>query len=208
MRTRRLLQPSAPTRLVARDEVPLDSVLVGPEERGGRQNLWAVGYDDMRQANHARDEITKLGWDKHYLILEDVAVVARHPDGLFTLERERFPAASNILGCTMVGFLAGLVLGTPFIGATVGAMVGGAGTASSAAVGIDDDFVEEVKSLMKPGTSALFVLDSEGEMDVILHSIRGLGGTVLKTNVDLERARLIQSALAAAPDQPSRPGGE
>jgi len=61
----------------------------------------------MEQANHARDEITKLGWDKHYLILEDVAVVARHPDGLFTLERERFPAASNILGCTKAGFLAG-----------------------------------------------------------------------------------------------------
>jgi uncharacterized membrane protein len=32
-------------------------------------------------------------------------------------------------------------------------------------------------------------------MDVILHAIRGLGGTVLKTNVDLERARLIQSTL-------------
>jgi hypothetical protein len=33
-------------------------------------------------------------------------------------------------------------------------------------------------------------------MDVIQHSIRGLGGTVLKTNVDLERAQLIQSTLA------------
>jgi hypothetical protein len=32
--------------------------------------------------------------------------------------------------------------------------------------------------------------------------IRGLGGTVLKTNVDLERAKLIQSTLAAAlPDE-------
>jgi len=30
---------------------------------------------------------------------------------------------------------------------------------------------------MKPGTSALFVLDSEGSMEVILHGIRGLGGT-------------------------------
>jgi len=35
-------------------------------------------------------------------------------------------------------------------------------------------------------------------MDVILYRIRGLGGTVLKTNVDLERARLIQSTLAAS----------
>jgi len=171
-------------------------------------HLWAIGYDDMGRANQVRDEITKLGWCEHYLTLEDVAVVVRHPDGSFTLEREPFPTASNILGCTAVGFLAGLVLGAPLIGATVGAMVGGAGSAASAAVGIRDDFVEEVKSLMKPGTSALFVLDCEGEMDVILHAIRGLGGTVLKTNVDLERAQLIQSTLAAASDQPSRPAGE
>jgi len=51
---------------------------------------------------------------------------------------------------------------------------------------------------MKPGKSALLVLDNEGDMEVILHKIRGLGGTVLKTNVDLERAKLIQSTLAAA----------
>jgi uncharacterized membrane protein len=56
-----------------------------------------------------------------------------------------------------------------------------------------------VEALMKPGTSALFVLDQEGEMAAILEGIRGLGGTVVKTNVDLERARLIQSTLAAAP---------
>jgi len=44
-------------------------------------------------------------------------------------------------------------------------------------------------------------------MDVILHAIRGLGGTVLKTNVDLDRAQLIQSTLAATPDQRQRPSG-
>ena len=51
---------------------------------------------------------------------------------------------------------------------------------------------------MQPGTSALFVLDEVGEMDNILQAIQGLGGTVLKTNVDLDRARLVQSALASA----------
>ena len=168
-------------------------------------NLWAIGYDDMGRANQVRDEIISLGWHKHYLILDDVAVVVRHPDGSFTLNREAFPAASNVLGCSVVGFLAGLVLGASLSGATIGAMVGGAGTAISASVVIGDDFVREVKELMKPGTSAIFVLDDEGDMDVILHRIRGLGGTVLKTNVDLERARLIQSTLAAPSAQTSKP---
>ncbi len=171
-------------------------------------NLWAVGYDDMGRANQVRDEIISLGWDKHYLILDDVAVVVRHPDGSFTLDRKAFPAASNVLGCSVVGFLAGLVLGAPLVGATIGAMVGGAGTAVSASVGIGDDFVSEVKGLMKPGTSAIFVLDDEGDMDVLLHAIRGLGGTVLKTNVDLERAQLIQSTLAAPSAQTSKSDGK
>lgn len=169
-------------------------------------HLWALGYDDMGRADQVREEIVRLGWDKHYLLLTDVAVVVRHPDGSFMFDRKPFPAAANILGCTAVGFIAGLVLGVPLTGATIGAMVGGAGTAVvSASAGIGDDFVREVQGLMKPGTSALFVLDSEGEMDMILHGIRGLGGTVLKTNVDVERARLIQSTLAEQSAPTSKP---
>ena len=132
---------------------------------------------------------------------------AQGDDGILvivTLDRERFPAVSNVLGGSAVGFLAGLVLGVPLAGAAVGAMLGGAGSAIGlAATGIDGDFISEVQGLMKPGTSAVFVLDCAGNMDVILHGIRGLGGTVLKTNVDVERARLIQSTLAAAPSASS-----
>ena len=168
-------------------------------------NLWAIGYDDMGQANQIRDEIISLGWDKHYLLLNDVAVVVRHPDGSFTLNREKFPAAANILGCSVVGFLAGLVVGVPITGATIGAMVGGTGSvAVLASAGIGEDFIKDVERLMKPGTSALFVLDDEGDMDVILHKIRGLGGTVLKTNVDVEHAKLIQSTLAAPSAQTNK----
>ena len=164
------------------------------------EHLWAVGFDDMGRANQVRDEIVRLGWVDNKLILQDVAVVVRHLDGSFTLDRERFPTGYNIVGASAVGFLAGLVIGVPIVGAAIGAMVGGAGTAMSVmSTGIADDFVKEVQRLMKPGTSALFVLDRAGDMDVILHGIRGLGGTVLKTNVDVERARLIQSTLAAAP---------
>ena len=44
-------------------------------------------------------------------------------------------------------------------------------------------------------------------MDAILRGIRGMGGTVLKTNVDLERAKLIQSTLAASAAT-TQPNGE
>src|SRR5438874_366158 len=117
----------------------------------GIGNLWAIGYDDVARADQVRNEITRLGWDTQgYLLLEDVAVVVRHPDGSFTFDRKRFPAAANILGCTAVGFLAGLVLAAPLAGAAVGAVLGSAGTAANAAgARISDDFVREVKVLME-----------------------------------------------------------
>jgi len=163
-------------------------------------HLWAVGYDDMERASHVRDEIVRLGWVENRLILTDLAVVVRHLDGSFTLDRERFPTGSNIVGASAVGFLAGLILGVPIVGAAIGAIVGGAGAAMNVlSAGIAEDFVKDIQRLMKPGTSAIFVLDSEGDMTAILHAIRGLGGTVLKTIVDVERARLIQATLAATP---------
>lgn len=162
-------------------------------------HLWAVGYDDVERADQVRDTITQLGWSAGKagkdLILLDIAVVVRHPDGTFTLEREPFPGVANILTYSAVGFLAGLMLAAPLTGATIGALVGGVGSATAAQVGIGEDFIREVETLMKPGSSALFVLDQEGNMEIILHTIRGLGGTVIKTNVDLQRARVIQSAL-------------
>jgi uncharacterized membrane protein len=166
--------------------------------KGG--HLWAIGYDDVERAEQVRAEITRLG-ESRCLILLNTAVAVRYPDGSVTLDGEPFVAAPNFSGHTFASFLAGLALGAPpLTGAVVGALVRGtSGVANE--VGIADDFVSEVEGLMKPGTSALFVLDQEGDMAAILQGIRGLGGTVLKTNVDLKRAKLIQSALDTASTQ-------
>jgi uncharacterized membrane protein len=163
--------------------------------KGG--HLWAVGYDDVERAEQVRAEIGRLG-ESRCLILLDTAVVVRYPDGCVTLDGEPFVAPAHLRGHTFGGFLAGLALGAPpLTGAAVDAWVGRSG-GTAAEVGIDDDFIRQVEALMKPGTSALFVLDREEDMAAILQRIRGLGGTVLKSNVDIERAKLIQSTLAAA----------
>ncbi len=165
-------------------------------------NLWAVGFDDPRRAAQVREEITRLGWEEHDLLLRDIAVAVRYPDGSFTLNGEPFAVATSIFRGTAASFLAGLALIVPpltseacdFLLANIGC--------AAAKVGISDDFVREVGALVKPATSILFVLDDGGNMNAILPAIRGLGGTVLKTNVDLERAMLIQSSLAASADSP------
>jgi uncharacterized membrane protein len=170
-------------------------------------HLWAVGYDDVDRAEQVRAEIVRLS-ERHCLILLDTAVVVRYPDGCVTLDGEPFVAAIRFSGHTFASFLAGLALGAPpLTGAAVGAWAGAAG-GPAAEVGIDQGFVCEVQALMKPGTSALFVLDQEVDMPAILQGIRGLGGTVLKTNVDLTRAKLIRATLAASAAGTHEPDGQ
>jgi uncharacterized membrane protein len=173
--------------------------------KGG--HLWAIGYQDMEGAEQLRAELAKLS-EMHCLILLDTAVAVRYFDGCVTLDGEPFVAATKFGGHTFASFLAGLVLGAPpLTAAAVGGLVRGTGGVA-AEVGISDDFVGEVEALIKPGTSALFVLDHVGDMDAILQAIRGLGGTVMKTNVDLEHARLIQSTLAAASSDTAEAAGQ
>ena len=160
-------------------------------------HLWAIGYDNIERAAEVRDEVNRLGAE-HCLILMDTAVVVRYADGTATLNGEPFYVATDVREGRYAGLLAGVALAAPLLtSAAVGAALKGS-TSITADVGITNDFICEIELLMKPGTSALFVLDQVGDMDQILQGIRGLGGTVLKTSVDLERAKLIQSTLAAS----------
>ncbi|HTU17534.1 MAG TPA: DUF1269 domain-containing protein [Gemmataceae bacterium] len=159
-------------------------------------HLWAVGFDDMKRADQVRAEVRWLG-EKHCLELLDSAVVVRYHDGSVTLNGESFVAPIHFSGHLFAGFLAGLMLAVPPLSAAaVGAVAQEAGDAVGE-TGIDMDFVNEVQALLKPGTSALFILDRVGNDTALLQGIRGFGGTVLKTNVDPERTRLIQATMSA-----------
>jgi uncharacterized membrane protein len=147
-------------------------------------HLWAIGYDDAVQAERTRAEITALAGARQSLFLLDPAILARTTDGSYTLNREPFP----------------LTLSAPIMtGAAIGALLGTSASTVANAVGIEEAFIREVERLMKPGVSALLVLDEQGDLDATLCAIRGLGGTVLKTNVDLKRAKLVQSTLSTEP---------
>ena len=175
-------------------------------------HLWAVGYDDIQGASRAREVISDLAWNTpdvaKYLVLEDVAVVERHADGSFTVNRTPLSAIANISGFTVAGLLAGAVVSAPLIGATIGTVISSVGMAIAAVTKrLSPDFIKEIEQRMKPESSALFVLDYQGDLEVILHAIRGLGGTVLKTNVSDELAKLVQSTLASNSTAPPEQGG-
>jgi uncharacterized membrane protein len=165
--------------------------------RVGDLNLWAIGYDDLGRAKEVRTEILRSE-SLYGLHVNEVIVVTRLHNGSFTLERDDLPSVTTgVLSFGVLGFLIGLVVIQPLAGAALGATLGGVAVGTARQFGIDDTFLNEVKELMKPGTSALFMLSKTDNPEAVLRDIRGLGGTVLKTNVNIELAKQVQEALSA-----------
>jgi uncharacterized membrane protein len=165
-------------------------------------HLWAIECDDQESAERLRNEITALADPVQNLLLLDLAILVRNTDGSYTLDRQPFPACGNILDRGPLAFLVGIALAVPLLSnEAVGALLGLAGTNISSAVGIDDKFIKEVGAMMRPGASAVLVLDSVGDLEAVLRALKGMGGKILKTNVDVERVKLLQATLSAHSDK-------
>jgi uncharacterized membrane protein len=158
-------------------------------------HLWAIGYDDMERAEQVRQTTLKLG-ETGCLSVLDTAVVIRYPDGSVTLDGKPYVGTTKTGSHTGTSIFGGVALAAdPLCAQAVRALLDcvGAGPCEDE---IDKGFVLDVQSMIKPGTSVLFVLDHVCDKDAMLQGIRGLGGMVLKTNVDSMLARQTQYSLA------------
>jgi uncharacterized membrane protein len=73
----------------------------------------------------------------------------------------------------------------------------GALTGSMADVGIDDDFIRQVRDKVTPGTSALFALTSGATApDKIVDELRQYDFEIISTNLPEEQERQLREAFA------------
>ena len=80
------------------------------------------------------------------------------------------------------GFLFGILFFVPLFGAAVGAGIG-ALSGSLGHVGIDDEFIDQVKGAVTEGTSALFLMSSGGVADRIQQRFIGTNPELIATNL-------------------------
>ena len=76
------------------------------------------------------------------------------------------------------------------IGAGMGALMGKLGKTS-----IDKQFQEQVRDMVKPGTSALFLMLEKVTPDKAVEAMSKYGGTVLKTSLSKDDEKELQDAL-------------
>jgi uncharacterized membrane protein len=102
-----------------------------------------------------------------------------------------------MMAATGVGALLGLLLGTfllPLGGLLLGAG-GGALVGKFMDLGVDGKFVKDVSESIQPGASALFVLVSEANPDVVRAILAEHHGKVLHTTLSEEAEERLKKAL-------------
>ena len=157
-------------------------------------DLIAIGYDDETTADDAVATVHKLEGD---LIVEAdaVAAIVRDSGGNFHVHTSHGPTTGG--GATW-GMFWGLLFGILFfvpvfgmaVGAGLGALFGHLGKES-----IDDSFQDQVRDMLKPGTSALFMVVEKVTPDKAVAAMSAYGGTVLKTSLSADTEAALQEAL-------------
>ena len=74
---------------------------------------------------------------------------------------------------------------------------GGALAGSLTGVGMDDDFINQVREKVTEGTSALFLLSTGAVVDRIREEVRGMDFGLVATNLPKEQEDKLREAFAA-----------
>ena len=156
-------------------------------------DLVAIGYPDETTAEAAADEARRLAAD---LVIEPdaIAVIVRDKDGTYHVHATHHPVAAGAAWGMLWGFLFGLLFFIPVLGMAVGAWMGGL-MGTMARSRIDKQFREQVRDLIQPGTSALFLLLEKVTADKAVEAMSKYGGTVLRTSLSTEDEKALQEAL-------------
>jgi uncharacterized membrane protein len=158
--------------------------------------LVVVGFDDPFKAEEVRLKLLKM--QKDYLIdLGDAVVAVKDASGNVKLHQAVNLTAAGAVSGGFWGTLIGLIFLNPLIGLAVGAATGAASGALSD-LGIDDKFMKDLATTLKPGSSALFVLVQKATPDKVLEELAGTGGKVLKSSLSHDDEAKLQAALNAA----------
>ena len=156
-------------------------------------DLIAIGYPDETTASLAAQEAERLASD---LILQPdaIAVIVRDKTGKYHVTTNHQPVASGATWGMFWGLLFGLLFFVPVLGIAVGAGLG-ALMGKLQKAGIDKQFQDQVKDMVKPGTSALFLVIDKVTPDKATAAMSKYGGTVLKSSLSQSAEAELQSAL-------------
>jgi uncharacterized membrane protein len=156
-------------------------------------DLIAIGYPDETTAIKAEKEAQRLA---HELIIQPdaIAAIVRSKDGKFKVITNHHVVGGGASYGMLWGLLFGMLFFVPVFGMAVGAGLG-ALMGKLEKSGIDREFQDQVRDLLQPGTSALFLVVEKVTPDKAIDALGKYGGTVLKSSLTKEAEEQLQEEL-------------
>jgi uncharacterized membrane protein len=159
-------------------------------------SLTAFKFNDVGGAQKLLDLL--LDAQKRELIsIQDAAIVTWE-------EGKKKPKTHELAGTTGMGALSGgfwgllfgLIFFVPFLGLAIGAGMG-ALMGHFTDYGINQDFIDEVRKQVVPGTSALFLLSQSGAPDRLIEEVKaaGLSPQLIESNLSREQEERLKEAF-------------
>jgi uncharacterized membrane protein len=179
--------------MYTRSAQPSVVALVNYTREDYMSELIAIGYPDTTTAYQASEEAERLAQD---LVIEPdaIAVIVRSQEGKYKVTTNHHSVGAGATWGMFWGFLFGLLFFIPVLGIAVGAGMG-AIMGKITKSGIDKEFESQVRGMVQPGTSALFLVVHKVTPDKAVEGLAQFGGTVLKTSLSNEAEKELQDAL-------------
>jgi uncharacterized membrane protein len=154
--------------------------------------LIVIAFDHFDDASNAMRALRSLEREGR-IRLEDTAIVERDPDGTAHVRNE---VSGTTETAAVVGAAVGglLTFAFPPAGIAIGAALGAA-VGSTFGTGVSGDFVDEVKTTLQPGRSALFLVVKQSDADAVMAVLRTFRGDVIQTTLDSEAEEALRQAL-------------
>jgi uncharacterized membrane protein len=135
------------------------------------------------------------------ITLIDAAVVS-WPEGAKKPKTQQLhsTAGAGAMGGAFWGLLFGLIFFIPLLGLAIGAGMG-ALMGSMTDVGIDDNFIKQVREKVTPGTSALFVLSEAAVTDRVADAFKEQRADMelIQSNLSSEQEAKLREAFGEEP---------
>lgn len=157
--------------------------------------LTVLKFQTAEGAQEALDVVERL--QKQQLITLHDAAWVTWPQGKKKPKTKQLTSMAGIgaLDGAFWGMLFGLIFFVPIFGMAIGAAMGAlAGKFTD--VGIDDDFIKDVRSQVTEGTSALFLYTSGAVRDRVAEAMGGMQFDIIATNLSAEEENELREAFA------------
>ena len=160
--------------------------------------------DGAQQALNKIQELAR----QHLIEVNDAALVS-WPTGA---KKPKTEQAHNMTGAGALsgafwGMLFGLLFFVPILGLAIGAGMG-ALFGHMSDVGIDDDFIKQVRDKVTEGTSALFLLTQNTTVDKVAAAFAGTKMDLIQSNLSTEQEVALRAAFGEeAPAEPASATG-